>query len=277
MAGAHLDAVYAGINDNGTGSAALLDVALKLGGSPNVGNKVRFAWWGAEELGLIGSTEYVAESDLRAAARHRALPQLRHGRLAQRGVLRLRRRRLRRHGSRCGTVRVGADREDVRRLLRRSTRRARPRGRTSPAAPTTASSSPSASPPVVCSPGAEGIMTAAQAAKWDGTAGIAYDPCYHQVVRQPGQRRPGGVGPQPGRDGLVGRRLRLLHRGRQRRAPAGAAAEAPVGGEEQDEAGQELRPQQQGGLTRSSSSFTAHRPVTLVVAGRWRVRAPHAG
>jgi Zn-dependent M28 family amino/carboxypeptidase len=59
MAGAHLDAVYAGINDNGSGSAALLDVALKLGGSPKVSNKVRFAWWGAEELGLIGSTEWV--------------------------------------------------------------------------------------------------------------------------------------------------------------------------------------------------------------------------
>ena len=28
--------------------------------------------------------------------------------------------------------------------------------------------------------GAEGIKTAAQAAKWGGTAGIAYDPCYHQ-------------------------------------------------------------------------------------------------
>ncbi len=61
MAGAHLDSVKAGpgINDNGSGSAALLDVALELGGSPNVHNKVRFAWWGAEELGLIGSTEYV--------------------------------------------------------------------------------------------------------------------------------------------------------------------------------------------------------------------------
>ena len=29
--------------------------------------------------------------------------------------------------------------------------------------------------------GAEGIKTAEQAAKWGGTAGIAYDPCYHQV------------------------------------------------------------------------------------------------
>ncbi len=61
MAGAHLDSVEAGpgINDNGTGSAGLLEVALEMGGSPNTKNAVRFGWWGAEELGLIGSTEYV--------------------------------------------------------------------------------------------------------------------------------------------------------------------------------------------------------------------------
>ncbi len=63
MAGAHLDSVEegAGINDNGTGSAALLEIASQisdLGIHPK--NKIRFAWWGAEEVGLIGSTEYVA-------------------------------------------------------------------------------------------------------------------------------------------------------------------------------------------------------------------------
>ncbi|WP_018683416.1 M28 family metallopeptidase [Actinokineospora enzanensis] len=61
MAGAHLDSVEAGpgINDNGSGSATLLETALQLGGSPKVNNSVRFAWWGAEELGLVGSTKYV--------------------------------------------------------------------------------------------------------------------------------------------------------------------------------------------------------------------------
>ncbi|MER7016238.1 M28 family metallopeptidase [Saccharopolyspora sp. NPDC000359] len=61
MAGAHLDGVPEGpgINDNGTGSAGLLETALKLGGSPDVENAVRFAWWGAEESGLVGSTKYV--------------------------------------------------------------------------------------------------------------------------------------------------------------------------------------------------------------------------
>ncbi|MFS0703650.1 M20/M25/M40 family metallo-hydrolase [Cellulomonas sp. 179-A 9B4 NHS] len=63
MLGAHLDGVEegAGINDNGTGSAAILEVAVQLGREKRLNNTVRFAWWGAEELGLIGSTAYVEE------------------------------------------------------------------------------------------------------------------------------------------------------------------------------------------------------------------------
>ena len=59
-AGAHLDSVLAGpgINDNGSGSAAILAVALRLATFEPV-NQVRFAWWSAEELGLVGSTYYV--------------------------------------------------------------------------------------------------------------------------------------------------------------------------------------------------------------------------
>jgi Zn-dependent M28 family amino/carboxypeptidase len=62
MAGAHLDSVPAGpgINDNGSGAAALLETATHLGGAPAVTNAVRFAFWGAEEEGLVGSTSYVA-------------------------------------------------------------------------------------------------------------------------------------------------------------------------------------------------------------------------
>ena len=60
MLGAHLDSVFegAGINDNGTGSAALLEMA-DLIKRARIHNKVRFAWWGAEEAGLVGSTLYV--------------------------------------------------------------------------------------------------------------------------------------------------------------------------------------------------------------------------
>ena len=61
MAGAHLDSVPAGpgINDNGSGTATLLETAVHLGGAAAVANAVRFAFWGAEEEGLIGSTRYV--------------------------------------------------------------------------------------------------------------------------------------------------------------------------------------------------------------------------
>ena len=60
MAGAHLDSVPAGpgINDNGSGSAALIEVAENLART-ELPNTVRFAWWGAEELGLLGSEHYV--------------------------------------------------------------------------------------------------------------------------------------------------------------------------------------------------------------------------
>ena len=60
MAGAHLDSVPAGpgINDNGSGSAALLEIAEALG-KLKPENTLRFAWWGAEEEGLLGSQAYV--------------------------------------------------------------------------------------------------------------------------------------------------------------------------------------------------------------------------
>ena len=60
MAGAHLDSVQRGpgIQDNGSGSAVLLEVAEQLH-KLKPQNTLRFAWWGAEESGLIGSTEYV--------------------------------------------------------------------------------------------------------------------------------------------------------------------------------------------------------------------------
>ena len=62
MAGAHLDSVQdgAGINDNGSGSAALLETAIQMA-KVKPTNTVRFAWWGAEEEGLVGSRYYVAQ------------------------------------------------------------------------------------------------------------------------------------------------------------------------------------------------------------------------
>ena len=60
--GAHLDSVAdgPGINDNGSGTAAVLEIALQLAklGTPPA-NRLRFGFWGAEELGLLGSVHYV--------------------------------------------------------------------------------------------------------------------------------------------------------------------------------------------------------------------------
>ena len=66
MVGAHLDSVPdgPGINDNGSGVAAVLETALQLGPSPEVNNAVRFGFWGAEESGLLGSRNYVESLDL---------------------------------------------------------------------------------------------------------------------------------------------------------------------------------------------------------------------
>ena len=61
VVGAHLDSVRQGpgINDNGTGVAAILETALQMGSSPPVAHAVRFAFWSGEEQGLFGSLDYV--------------------------------------------------------------------------------------------------------------------------------------------------------------------------------------------------------------------------
>jgi hypothetical protein len=56
---AHLDAIYgAGMLDNASGSATILDIAQKMK-NVNPLNKLRFIWFGGEELGLLGSEYYV--------------------------------------------------------------------------------------------------------------------------------------------------------------------------------------------------------------------------
>ena len=181
MAGAHLDSVQdgAGINDNGSGSAALLETAIQMA-KVKPTNTVRFAWWGAEEEGLLGSEHYVAQPDRGGGGRHRALPQLRHDRLAELHVRRLRRRRLERHGARRLIPRgLGGDRGRLRGVLRPSrgepyqdTRLLRPlrlrpvhRGRHPGRRPVHRRRGP---------------KTADEAALYGGVAGAAYDPCYHQ-------------------------------------------------------------------------------------------------
>ena len=60
VVGAHLDSVGVGpgINDNGSGSATILEIAEQLR-KVKPRNKIRFVWFGAEEHGLVGSEAYV--------------------------------------------------------------------------------------------------------------------------------------------------------------------------------------------------------------------------
>lgn len=65
--GAHLDGVPAGpgLNDNASGSSTLLEIVLqfyRLKFKPNA--KIQFSWWGAEEVGLLGSRAFVNSSKM---------------------------------------------------------------------------------------------------------------------------------------------------------------------------------------------------------------------
>ncbi|KAK7189369.1 hypothetical protein DPSP01_005941 [Paraphaeosphaeria sporulosa] len=68
MLGGHLDSVVAGagINDDGSGSSLVLELKTALERF-RVKNKVRFAWWGAEENGLLGSKYYTANLNVSEA------------------------------------------------------------------------------------------------------------------------------------------------------------------------------------------------------------------
>lgn len=66
LVGSHLDSVDAGpgINDNGSGSATTLELAIQSAiHLKESKKKMKFCWWGGEELGLLGSTYYVSRLD----------------------------------------------------------------------------------------------------------------------------------------------------------------------------------------------------------------------
>lgn len=73
VVGAHLDSVLEGpgINDNGSGTASILETAIQLKEldlEPR--NRIRFAFWGGEEAGLIGSDYYVSQLSARQVKNH---------------------------------------------------------------------------------------------------------------------------------------------------------------------------------------------------------------
>ncbi|RSS53807.1 M28 family metallopeptidase [Streptomyces sp. WAC01280] len=180
MLGSHLDSVTAGpgINDNGSGSAGLLQTALELAKSKDkVRNKVRFAWWSAEENGLLGSEHYV--TNLTALDKKEIKLYLNFDMIASPnyGLFVY-------DGDNSDNVGSGAGPEGSAQLERDITDFMDKRG--VPNEGTDFSGRSDYGPFIEVGipsggtfTGAEGIKTAAQAAKFGGTAGVAYDVNYH--------------------------------------------------------------------------------------------------
>ncbi|MCT4353748.1 M28 family peptidase [Streptomyces sp. Je 1-79] len=180
MLGASLDSVLAGpgINDNGSGSAGLLDVALKLAKkekSPR--NKVRFAWWSAAESGLVGSHHYVAnlspldKREIRLYLNFELIASTNAGMFVYDGD--------NSEGANTQTAAAGSDRieRDITAFLGE---RGLPHAGTPFVArfdygPFLDAGIPSGG----TFSGAEALKTPAEAARFGGTAGVAFDPNYH--------------------------------------------------------------------------------------------------
>jgi len=170
MAGSHLDSVSSGpgINDNGSGSAGNLEGALAYAASGQTPrNRLRFGFWGAEELGLLGSKYYV--NNLPAAERDKVELYLNFDMIASPNPG---------YFVYDDNPAGNGARDDLTAYFTSKnipTEYIDVQGRSDHAAfrslgiPTAGTFS-----------GAEGTKTSAQATKWGGTAGAAYDACYHR-------------------------------------------------------------------------------------------------
>ncbi|GAA0315811.1 M20/M25/M40 family metallo-hydrolase [Actinoallomurus spadix] len=179
--GAHLDSVTAGpgINDNGSGTATVLTIAEQIGKlGKGIKNKVRFAFWGAEEEGLLGSEYYVAH--LTAAQKAQIALNLNFDMLGSPNGVR---------GVYDGDDSQGAGTNppagsgaiekvflDYYGKRKLATSPSEFNGR-SDYGPFIENGIPAGG----LDSGAEGLKTEAEAKTYGGQAGVAYDPCYHQA------------------------------------------------------------------------------------------------
>ncbi|MFE3854673.1 M28 family metallopeptidase [Streptomyces griseorubiginosus] len=167
MSGSHLDSVTAGagINDNGSGSAAVLETALAVSRAGfHPAKHLRFAWWGAEELGLVGSRYYV--NSLSTANRSKISGYLNFDMI----------------GSPNPGYFVYDDDPAIEKTFKEYYA-----GLGVPTEIETEGDGRSDHAPFKNAgvpvgglfSGADYVKTAAQAAKWGGTSGLAFDRCYH--------------------------------------------------------------------------------------------------
>ncbi|MYY83556.1 MULTISPECIES: M20/M25/M40 family metallo-hydrolase [unclassified Streptomyces] len=167
MFGAHLDGVAAGpgINDNGSGSAVILEAALSLAqNNPAMKNRVRFAWWTDEEQGLNGSDYYA--SSLPTAERSKIKAYYNFDMVGSTNA-----------GYFINNLNSTASvplRDYWTSLNLAPQENVEGRGRSDDA-----SFQRVGIPTSGYATGASATKSAAEAAKWGGTAGRSYDPCYH--------------------------------------------------------------------------------------------------
>jgi Zn-dependent M28 family amino/carboxypeptidase len=176
--GAHLDSVGPGpgINDNGSGTATILEIAEQMSGVSSR-NRVRFLWFGAEESGLLGSTHYV--ESLSAAERGRIRAMLNFDMLGSPNFVRF----VYDGDNSTGEGAVGPEGSDQIEAMFLDYFGSQGL----PTEPTAFDGRSDYGPFIEAGipagglfSGAEGIKTAAQAAVFGGTPGQPYDPCYHQ-------------------------------------------------------------------------------------------------
>ncbi len=188
MAGSHLDSVAdgEGINDNGSGSATILEVAEQVAAKKiKPRNRIRFAWWGAEEFGLKGSTHYVGDlagnnpealKDIRLYLNFDMIGSPNYVRFVYDGD---NSRFGEAEGAATGPAGSGQIEKEFADYFASQ----------GLASEETAFSGRSDYGPFIeqgiasggLFTGAEGVKTAEQAAVYGGTAGVAYDHCYHEA------------------------------------------------------------------------------------------------
>lgn len=180
VVGAHLDSVPGGpgINDNGSGTAGNLEIALQIA-QLNIKpvNKLRFAFWGAEEAGLLGSQYYVSQLSKKAIKKIAVnlnfdmIGSPNYGRFVYDG-----------DGSDTGTAGPNGS-ANIEKVFNSYFKKQ------GLAVKATAFDGRSDYGPFIdvgipaggLFTGAEDIKTAEEAVLFGGTAGVAFDPCYHQA------------------------------------------------------------------------------------------------
>jgi Zn-dependent M28 family amino/carboxypeptidase len=184
VVGAHLDSVSRGpgVNDNGSGSATILEIAKVYAEQDrDPRNKLRFAWWSAEEEGLIGSEHYVEQ--LSDAEKDQILLNLNFDMVGSPNFVRFV------YDGDNSAFPAGVDGVQAGPLgsgLIESVFTGYFDSQDLASAPTPFNGRSDYGPFIAegipaggLFTGAEGIKTAAQAETFGGTAGVQFDPCYH--------------------------------------------------------------------------------------------------